>query len=86
MFYCVFQLLCHDFDALFVEVDVNRCPHDGIFILVYFILIYFILFRLISLQTWHQSMRGIDSPVGIHLVVWSSVSITQGFYLHFCHP
>ena len=36
-------------------------------------------------QTWHQNMRSDDSPSWHHLVVWSSVATTQGFYLHLLH-
>ena len=31
-------------------------------------------------------MRGDDSPVGCHVVIWSSVAITQSFFVHFYHP
>ena len=38
------------------------------------------------LQSWHQSMHGDDSPVGYHVVIWSSVATTQSFFLHFYYP
>ena len=39
----------------------------------------------VVLQTWHENMRGDGATAGCHVVIWSSVTITQSFRLHF-HP